>query len=341
VPILDLTVGHLTPVAGLTTYPQNAEFVRGKISSWNVSMQQLLPYNHSFTLGYVANRQDGLTRGVNQNYGRLGGGTASQPYASTTTGAINLQSPAGKVKYDSLQASVNKRMSHGLQYSVAYTYAKTINWWAGSIPQPEYWYLNKAEAGLPHTLNVSAVYELPFGAGRKFLADGVLSHAFGGWQVNTFITARSGNPLSISASSGSLNAGAGTSQRADQVKDHVEIYGGLAPFFDVLAFKPVTQVRFGTAAFNSIRGPGYANLDLSLFRTFSFLSNKTLQLRVEVLNATNTPHFANPGTNVSNLQLNADGTVRNLNGFGVITSTTRTGRQYDEREWRLGLRFGF
>jgi len=66
-----------------------------------------------------------------------------------------------------------------------------------------------------------------------------------------------------------------------------------------------------------------------------------LQLRVEVLNATNTPHFSNPGTNVSNLQLNPDGSVRNLNGFGVITSTTRLGRQYDEREWRLGLRFGF
>jgi hypothetical protein len=134
VPILDLTVGHLTPVAGLTTYPQNAQFERGKISSWNVSMQQLLPYNHSFTLGYVANRQDGLTRGVNQNYGQLGGGTPSQPYASTTTSAINIQSPAGKVKYDSLQASVAKRMSHGLQYSFAYTYAQSINWWAGTIP---------------------------------------------------------------------------------------------------------------------------------------------------------------------------------------------------------------
>src|SRR4030095_12406969 len=70
VPLLDLTVGRLTPVnAGLTTYPLNAEFVRGKISSWNVSMQQLLPYNHSLTVGYVANRQNGITRQVNQNDG--------------------------------------------------------------------------------------------------------------------------------------------------------------------------------------------------------------------------------------------------------------------------------
>ena len=84
-----------------------------------------------------------------------------------------------------------------------------------------------------------------------------------------------------------------------------------------------------------------ANLDLSLFRTFALRRNMSLQLRVEALNATNTPHFANPASNVSNLQLNPDGTVRNLNGFGVITSTNRLGRQYDEREWRLGARLTF
>ena len=91
----------------------------------------------------------------------------------------------------------------------------------------------------------------------------------------------------------------------------------------------------------SLRGPGVANLDLSFFRTFALQRNMTLQLRVEALNATNTPHFANPASNVANLQLNPDGTVRNLNGFGVITSTNRLGRQYDERECRLGVRLTF
>jgi hypothetical protein len=346
VPILDLTVGRLNPVnAGLTTYPLNAQFVRGKISSWNVSMQQLLPYGHSLTLGYVANRQNGMTRGVNQNYGQLGGGTQSQPYASITTNSINIQGPAGKVKYDSAQASVNKRMSNGLQYSVAYTFAKTIDWWASTIPQPQYWDLNKGEVGLPHTLNISTVYELPFGSGRKFLADRTLGKIVGGWQVNAFFTARSGQGLGVSSSATPLNAGNGTPQRADQVKDEVEVFGAGTPgpqtaFFDVLAFRPVTDVRFGNSPLLAFRGPNYKNIDLSLFRTFSF-STMTLQLRVEALNATNTPHFSNPGTNVSNLQLNPDGTVRNLNGFGVITSTNRLGRQYDEREWRLGLRLGF
>ncbi len=121
----------------------------------------------------------------------------------------------------------------------------------------------------------------------------------------------------------------------------VEILGGLSPYFDVTAFRPVTDVRFGTSGYNAFRGPGVANLDLSLFRTFALGAQRTLQIRIEALNATNTPHFANPAANVSNLQLNPDGSVRSLNGFGVITSTNRLGRQYDEREFRLGLRLTF
>ena len=117
----------------------------------------------------------------------------------------------------------------------------------------------------------------------------------------------------MTASAASLNAGNGTTQTADQIKDTEEISGFSAggAYFDLTAFRSVTDVRFGTAGYNSLRGPGVANLDLSFFRTFALQRNMRLQLRVEALNATNTPHFANPASNVANLQLNPDGTVRN------------------------------
>ena len=58
--------------------------------------------------------------------------------------------------------------------------------------------------------------------------------------------------------------------------------------------------------------------------------------------STNTPHFANPGTNVSNLQLNPDGSIRNLGGYTEITSLANTGRDgIDERVFRFGLRVSF
>jgi hypothetical protein len=78
------------------------------------------------------------------------------------------------------------------------------------------------------------------------------------------------------------------------------------------------------------------NLDLGLFREFSATERVKIQFRAESFNATNTPHFNNPGTNVSNLLLNSNGTVSALRGFGEITSA-----QDDERQFRFGLRISF
>jgi hypothetical protein len=94
-----------------------------------------------------------------------------------------------------------------------------------------------------------------------------------------------------------------------------------------------------------MRGPGFANFDFSVQRQFNLHSHYTIQLRAEVFNLTNKPHFANPsgnGVNVSQLQLNPDGTVRNLGGFSSITATANSGRDgIDERLVRIGLRLGF
>src|SRR5581483_2029852 len=111
--------------------------------------------------------------------------------------------------------------------------------------------------------------------------------------------------------------------------------------FDVSAYRPVTDVRFGNSGNYAFRSPSAPNVDMSLFRTFKLKGEQTVQLRAECFNITNTPHFAAPSTNISNVTFNADGTIKALNGVGGITSTTRAGRQYDEREWRLGVRWGF
>lgn len=349
VPQVDLASGSVTLPAGAGVTTHQQQYVRGHITSYNVTAQKLFPHALSVQIGYVANRQNKITRNQNLNYGQIGGGAASQPYRALlgTTSAINVPSPLGRVKYDSLQLSVNRRMTNGLQLDAGYSYAKATDWWASSIAIPEFWHLNKGQPALhtPHKFVLSTIYELPFGPGKTFLTkEGILGKLVGRWQLNTFFTATSGTPFSISANAASLNA-PGSAQRADQVKDTVEILGGIgrnSPYFDVTAFRPVTEARFGTAGVNTLRGPSVVNLDASIFRTFAMKRGLDLQFRLEVFNVTNTPHFANPsGTNVSNLQLNPDGSVRNLNGFGVITSTQTVGREYDERHFRLGMRLSF
>ena len=122
---LDLSSGVVRLPAGAGVTTLEGEFVRGTISSWNVTAQKLFPHSLSVTVGYVANRQNDQTRQVNLNYGQIGGGAASQPYNQPnltnglrTTAAMNVYRPWGKITYDSLQLSVTRRMIQRLPVHV-------------------------------------------------------------------------------------------------------------------------------------------------------------------------------------------------------------------------------
>ena len=207
---------------------------------------------------------------------------------------------------------------------------------------PEYYHLNRSLSNFDrtHNLAITSIVELPFGPGRRWVSDGgLLSHIVGGWQVNNILSFYSGLPFGITASGTSLNAPE-NEQRGDQVAADPQILGGIGAtnaYFDPLAFKPVTEARFGTAGFNGMRGPGVASWDLGVFRQIDLPRQMNLQLRMEVFNLTDRPRFANPGNNVSNLRLNPDGTVRDLNGFAVVTGTN----DGSERQVRFGLRLGW
>jgi hypothetical protein len=127
------------------------------------------------------------------------------------------------------------------------------------------------------------------------------------------------------------------------VKTHVAKVGdGLNghPYFDPTAFAPVTTATFGTASFNSLRGPGATNFDASVFRDFHILERLNMQFRAESFNVTNTPHFANPGANVSGAAI-VNGTATASNGYSQITNVNPLGRLLDARYFRFGVRFTF
>ena len=332
-PIPDYSTGSLAlpPGAGVTTAPD--AYIRGAITAFNVTAQKSIGRNMSVQVGYAGNRQRDMVRSTNRNYGTIGGGAASQPFFQTlaTTANFNFLDPLGRVDYDSLQVSVNRRFADGLAFTAAYTKAKGTDAWATGILIPEYRYLNEGPASsvAPNKLDLSASYELPFGTGRRYLTEGVAAAILGGWQVNGYFTAFSGSPMTITANGASLNA-PGNPQRADEVQEF-NVLGGIgpsSPWFDPKSFAPVTAPRFGTSIANGYGGPGYGNLDASLFRTFHFGSVST-QIRIEALNVTNTAHFATPGTNVNAID------------FGQVTFTANPGREYDERNVRLGVRLTF
>jgi len=349
IPVLTIppvTNGQLAPPAGtgnLFIEPQN--FVRGYVESYNVTLQKEFKDGWTAQAGYVGTH---LVHGItmyNENYGQLGGGTASEPQAKYgITGTVTFVDPIGSDVYQALQVRLGKRFSNGFQSQIAYTYSHDIAY-TPSILIPQYRNYDRYTTTLdrPNSFVWSASYELPFGKGKKYVQNGIAAQIAGGWRINGLFTHYSGIPFSITSSSASCNC-PGNTQTANQILPNASVVGsGLngQPYFNPLAFAPVTAVGFGTAGFDTLRGPGSTNLDLNVFRDFKVTERITTQIRADSFNISNTPHFSNPAANVSNLQLNSNGSVKNLNGYDTITSVNPLGRLIDPRYFRFGLRVSF
>jgi hypothetical protein len=369
-PVPDISSGVVPVPNNVNVLTLGDSFKRPYIQSWNFVVEKNIGWGFTASAGYIATRTIGQAGSYNVNAGKPGGGTASQPLnikfgrLATTT----LYDGFANSHYDSMQATLKRRFSNGLQLQASYSWSKVIglvnlgfdNDGGLAIHDPAYRDLNRAQLSIhiPHNFQFSGGWELPFGKGRKWEPDNSVANALvSGWQLSWLFGSFSGTPFSVTASGTSLNA-PGNTQRADQVKSDVKKLGGIGagtPYYDPTAFMPVefdrnNSVRYGTAGFNILRSPGTVNLDLGIFREFGITERWRLQFRAEAFNFTNTPHFAAPGNNASSptrntqtgeILLDANGRPR-LNGFMEVTGTRSFGREgIDERVFRFGLRLSF
>jgi hypothetical protein len=322
------------------------DFHRGYIQSWNFTLEKQLIYDMLGSVAYVGNQVNGIMTTLNVNAGNIGCLTACVPeYAAFGRIAqTNVVEPLGNSHYEALQMSLRRRFSKGLALGSSYTWAKNMAQNTGyALPQYGYLYYGPT-ADPPWYLNINGTYELPFGKGKPFVNNnGFVSHVVGGWQISGVYAIVAGGKFGITSNS-PLNAVNGPTQRA-QVIAPVKILGGLGPgneYFSVTSFAPGPANVIGNAGPNILQGPTEYNLDASLARNFPLTERVKMQFRAEAFNVSNTPAWGNPGNNVSNLQLNPDGSVKNLNGFGVITGTRAVGRDVgDQRQLQLGLRLTF
>jgi hypothetical protein len=341
---IDISSGILPLPAGVTFTTTPQHFTRGYTESYNTTVQQDLGKGWISQIAYVGTHTVHQHTRYDLNYGQIGGGAASQVFNNGTlatglTGQIQSVLPLESMHYNSLQATLEHHFSHGYQVGVAYTWSK----WLGvccdangdgrpQIQIPQFFNLNRAlmPNDRTHNLRISGLFDLPLGKNKALLTHGIAASILGGFQLNSIVSFYSGIPFNLTADATSLNAPDNV-QRADQLKPVVRILHGVGttPYFDTSAYAPVSTARFGTAGFDSLRGPGFANADLGLFRDFHIHERYTLQARIEVLNATNTPHFANPNGNVSS------------GSFGLITATSAGSRTTDERYVRLGVKGTF
>jgi Carboxypeptidase regulatory-like domain/TonB dependent receptor-like, beta-barrel len=349
----DLSSGiiDIPPTIGTRTI-EKGDFKRGYIQSWNFTYEHQLPLSMVGSVGYVGTRSIHQFATIELNTAPAGGGTAGLEFNKKfgRTASTGLHSPWQTSLYDSLQATVDRRFSGGLFMKNAYTWSKAIGYNANSgegcctFTHPSVMHRQRAiqDYDRTHMFKSAWIWELPFGANKRWAQEGFGKAVLGGWQVNGIFSAYSGTPFTVTASGTSLNSPVGTTQVADQVLSEVKKLGDVGPgvpFFDPLAFRQVTEVRFGNVGRNSLRGPGFGGVDFGLFRAFRVSEDVEIQFRADASNLTNTPHFNNPvdaNRNASNMTFNPDGSLQSTGNFMSITSA-----RPDERQFRFGLRISF
>jgi hypothetical protein len=333
----DISSGIITLPDGIATSTVPKKFRRGYVHSYNLTLQAELGQGIVGEAAYVGTRGVRLLTNYNINSSYPGGGNAGRQlnvqFAGRNFGDINITEPSQNSYYDALQIKITRRFGKGLMAGSLYTFSKALDdedneeinyllW-----PYPDYRSRNHALAGYDRTHEFAfyGIYDMPFGKSQRWAKTGIGAALAGNWQISWIMNAMSGTPFSITGG-GNTNVAPGNTQTADQVAP-VKILGNIGHisgqascaktdlschWFDPSAFAPVpsSENRFGNTGRNIMRGPGYFNLDASLFRDFRISELVKFQFRIDFFSLTNTPHFANPGSSVTN-----DST------FGVITST--------------------
>jgi hypothetical protein len=149
---------------------------------------------------------------------------------------------------------------------------------------------------IPHVLVASTVWDLPFGRDRRFVPGGLAGAIVNDWTLTGVATLQSGVPIAVTQSTNSnAFAGFGT-QRPNLVGDPA-LAGSersTSRWFDTSAFALAPAFTLGSSSRNPVRGPGSRGLDLALIRRIGLPARTTLEIRVEVFNATNTPPLGAP-----------------------------------------------
>jgi hypothetical protein len=235
-----------------------------------------------------------------------------------------------------LQLSVNKRLSHGLNFDFYYTWSKAMQYnnadnsyvrdsvtqdfnWIGGSRGPKV-------TDVRHRVTTVYSYLIPTGS---FASQGPLNAVFGGWTVQGILSYRSGFPLNVVTGRDNVGTGRPDGQRPDavpgqdpylSVSDRLLLLNSAAFNFDIVR----TQRRYGDLGYNTIVGPSALTWDASVNKWFNLKERHRVNFRFEMFNWMNHTVLGNPSVNGSDPN------------FGRVT-----GVAVDPRNIQFGIKYLF
>ena len=328
------------------------------VDAYNLTVQRELSPSISAEIGYVGNKGTHVFNGdgpdINFNQPILQGfptvprdlrrpffqgpvGGYGAPFGLTTD--MRYLCNCADNHYNSLQAKLTKRYSNGYSLLASYTLQSIQNHGAD-----QYFFDRDLEYGTPdwartHLFTLAGTFELPFGRGKRFMSDisKGLDYVIGGWQLNANVFAGSGLHLNVDYRDAGQDRDTGPN-RPNVIGDITAGGGSKDRWFNATpigspgsAFSRPAVGTFGDMERGSLIGPGFWNVDASLFKRFRFTDTTALELRVESVNVFNHVALGNPDTQV--------GVPGNDNpNAGRITSVAPN---WQARNLQFGLRFSF
>jgi Carboxypeptidase regulatory-like domain len=354
-------LANLSTINGLSFVAEATNFKNALIQQFNLQIEQQVGAN-VFIIGYVGNIGQHLPESINNINQPLPFNPITNPGASArplsgplpNLGGVSYLATGGISNYNALQTSFQRRFTKGLAVDANYTWAKALadtstfsqqgdQGWSNALPTniraTEY---GPADTDLQNRFALSLNYELQYG--KEFT--GLKKVALSGWQTNLIAGWQSGKVFSIvSSGSGADNPiesdgkahgfnnravpqNSGGADRPNTIKDPRLGHKTLSEFFDTSAFAPQPLGTIGNTQRNSMFGPHFRDVDLSLFKNFPVTERATIQFRVETFNISNTPNFYIANNNSSNQQFgNA--------AFGTISATDPN---YNPRQYQFVLK---
>ena len=292
------------------------------VAVWNASVQHRFSENWVFTISYLGNKSSHLWIGNETNPAVYIPGTCGSSACSSTGNTqarrvLSLLNPkVGQyyssmivaddginANYNGLLTSIEHRFAHSYTLLANYTWSKCLGIApVNSLSGPVFQDPNNARGDygactydVPFLFNTSIVYASQFGHG------GLTSHLLSNWNLAPLIRYQSGLPVNPTTGKDNSLTGGGLDRPnvASTTMYTGASHGLVYQYINPNLYTPNAIGTFGNAGHNSLRGPGYFDIDLSISREFHLLERLRLNIRAEAFNLLNHPNFGLPVANLS------------------------------------------
>src|SRR5450631_4140474 len=329
--------------SGYSVWPQNMQ--PAFINQFSLTTEYAITNQMSLTVGYLGETGQHLADYRNANQLTLQQATiianlpdgapippaAVAPYANLVGqyGGLLITESSAMMNYNGGQATLRQRASHGLEYTLNYTYAKAMTNSSGNYGQPgisgsdgsyQNGYNGHADYGpsgqdVRQNLNFAGVYAVPYGRGQAHGSqiNPFLDTLVGGWRISATAILYSGFPITINGpgSSNTNSYGQSRSNHYRNIAVHnrsINNWWGTDPSATgcsaggdngVCAYGASAPLTFGTTSINTERAPGYRQVDTSVFKDFRVWHEQVFSFRADFFNVFNIASYGNPDNGIT------------------------------------------